>query len=50
MRLLSSSLSQSHQGEKQSLCVSSNVSKNATYKLAVILLSLTYVLEGIEFG
>jgi len=49
-RLPSSSLLQSHQGKKQILCVSPNISGNATYRLAVMLLSLTHVLEGIESG
>lgn len=36
--------------EKQTLCVSPNISKNATYSLPVMPLSLTHVLEGIESG
>lgn len=36
--------------KKQILCVSPDVSRNATYRLAVMLLSLTHVLEGIESG
>lgn len=34
----------------QILCISPNISGNATYRLAVMLLSLTHVLEGIESG
>lgn len=36
--------------KKQILCVSPNVSKNATYSLPVMLLSPTHVLKGIESG
>lgn len=35
-------------GKNQILCVPSNISGNAAYRLAVMLLGLTYVLEGIE--
>lgn len=40
----------SSRGKKQILCISPDVSRNATYRLAVVLLSLTHVLEGIESG
>lgn len=35
---------------KQIICVLPEVSRNVTYRLAVMLLSLTHVLEGIESG